>query len=180
MTSDPGKLKTGNTLEHDLEEIRAALSDGDSPEPPDLLNQAVLNAARRELGRDKRWLRRFPVRWMGAFATASVVILALGLIVQQEQESAVATGMEAERAKLRSEVPVEERKESTDNQLISKSIDRDDAAMQRAAPVAAAPAKAAEFAGEPAADEPALGEQEDLTEGLLAPEEWIDLMLEIE
>lgn len=180
MTSDPGKHQADEKLERDLEAIRTALSGGDDPQPPDLLNQAVLNAARRELaGRNKRWLRRFPVRWMGAFATASVVVLALGLIVQQEQESAVITGSEADRARLRSEATLEESKTVKQEPLMSKSTDRDDPAVRSTAPMAAAPARTAEFAVEKAADEPALPEREDASEEVRTPEEWIALMLEL-
>lgn len=180
MTSDPGKHKANDQLETDLEEFRAVLSGPGSPEPPDLLNQAVLNAARRELDRPvQRSWRRFPVRWMGAFATASVIILALGLIVQQEQESPVLPGIEEDRMKLKSEAPMGEKKDAAEKQLMSKSIDRDDSAMQRAAPMAAAPAKTAEFAAEEVADESTLQEQGDTMEGVRSPEDWIDLMLEL-
>jgi hypothetical protein len=180
MTSDPGKQKANDKLERDLEEFRAVLSGPGCPEPPDLLNQAVLNAARRELDASgKRWLRRFPIRWMGAFATASVIILALGLIVQQEQESPSLPGMEEDRLKLKSEAPLVESKDAVEKQLMSKSIDRDDSAVQRAAPMAAAPAKTAEFSAEEVADDNALLEQGDAMEGARSPEEWIDLMLEL-
>lgn len=179
MTSDPGKQKANDKLEHDLEDIRAVLSGQGSPEPPDLLNQAVLNAARRELdGPGKRWQQRFSVRWMGAFATASVIILALGLIVQQEQESPSLPGTEEDRMKLESEDPLGESKEAAEKQLMSKSIDRDDAAKQRVAPMAA-PAKTVEFAAEDVADESAVLEKGDAMEEVRSPEDWIDLMLEL-
>lgn len=178
MISDPGKQKADDKLERDLEEIRAVLSNGDRGEPPDLLNQAVLNAARRELAsRDKRWSRRFPVRWMGAFATASVVILALGLIVQQEQESPALTGGETDRTKLKIETPVLESIDNAEKQLMPESTDRDDSARQRVAPMAAAPASTARFAEEEMATKPALPNEQDAAEALPTPEDWIDLML---
>lgn len=180
MTSDPRNQKANDNLERDLEDIRAALSGPGSPEPPDLLNQAVLNTARRALdGPGKRWPRRFPVRWMGAFATASVIILALGLIVQQEQETPSLPVTEADRMKLNSEAPLEESKDAAEKHLMSKSNDRTDSATQRAAPMAAAPAKTAEFAVEEMADESALLEQRDAMEVVRSPEDWIDLMLEL-
>ncbi len=99
MTSDPRKQSPDDRLERDVEKIRAALSGQDRREPPDLLDQAVLNSARRALENpEKKWLRRFPVRWMGAIATASVIVLAIGLVVQQEQETPDLTGEEADRA----------------------------------------------------------------------------------
>ncbi len=178
MISDPGNHKADDKLERDLEEIRTVLSREHRGEPPDLLNQAVLNAARRELARrNKQWLPRFPVRWMGAFATASVVILALGLIVQQEQESPVLTGGETDRAKLKIETPVPETKDTAEKQLMSESTDRDDSARQRTAPMAAAPARTAEFAEEEMATVPALPKIQDAAEVARTPEDWIDLML---
>ncbi len=70
----------GSDWEQDLESIRSALSTMESVEPPDLLDQAVLNTARRELAAS----RRKPMRWIGAFATAAVVVLALTIVVQQD------------------------------------------------------------------------------------------------
>lgn len=180
MTSDPGKQTANDKLERDLEEIRAVLSGPDSPEPPDLLNQAVINAARRELdGPGKHWLRRFPVRWMGAFATASVIVLALGLIVQQEQESPDFPVEKADRARLKSEAPMRESKGAAEKRLPAKDADRDDAAAQRVAPMATAPAKATEFSTQGLADQPALPEPESAAEDVQTPEDWIELMLEL-
>ncbi len=72
----------GSDWERGLESVRSTLSAMESVEPPDLLDQAVLNTARRELAAS----RRKPMRWVGAFATAAVVVLALSIVVQQEQK----------------------------------------------------------------------------------------------
>jgi hypothetical protein len=74
------ELNPGNNWEQDLESIRSAMSGLESVEPPDLLDQAVLNTARRELTAS----RRKPMRWIGAFATVTVVVLALSIVVQQD------------------------------------------------------------------------------------------------
>jgi hypothetical protein len=66
----------------DLAMIQSAWSGLEELEPPELIDQAVLNAARREL--DAR--RRKPLRWIGAFATASVMVLALTIVLQQDHE----------------------------------------------------------------------------------------------
>jgi hypothetical protein len=90
---DPRNMKdemnAENGLEQELDSIRARLSALGEQEPPALLDQAVLNTARRELaGR-----RRRQVRWIGAFATVSVLVLTLTLVVQQsEVPVAPATG----------------------------------------------------------------------------------------
>ncbi len=57
-------------------------------EPPDLLDQAVLNAARRQLERSRR---RRSMGWLGAFATAAVVVLALTIVVRQDLPGPVHT-----------------------------------------------------------------------------------------
>jgi hypothetical protein len=71
------------SLEEDLIAIREILSDQDNQEPPSMLDQAVLNAARRDLTGKKR----SPIRWISAFATASVLVLALTIVVQQKETS---------------------------------------------------------------------------------------------
>ena len=73
----------GAGWEEDLEAVRSTLSGMESVEPPDLLDQAVLNTARRELAAS----RRKPMRWIGAFATATVVVLAMTIVIQQEQKT---------------------------------------------------------------------------------------------
>ena len=88
MTMDPKdqkpELNPGGDWEQDLEMIWSALPELESVEPPDLLDQSVLNAARRELTAT----RRRPVRWFGGLATAAVVVLALSIVIQQDQKTA--------------------------------------------------------------------------------------------
>ena len=87
MTMDPKdqepKLNPSGDWEQDLEMIRSELPDLDSIEPPNLLDQSVLNSARRELAAS----RRKPIRWIGAFATAAVMVLAISIVVQQDQKT---------------------------------------------------------------------------------------------
>lgn len=66
----------------DLAEIQQAYYGLEAIEPPELLDQAILNAARRELATR----RRKPLRWIGAFATATVVVLALTIVIQQDRD----------------------------------------------------------------------------------------------
>lgn len=74
-----GEMHPEDGLERELDSLRARLSAQEEQEPPALLDLAVLNSARRELAGQRR--RR--VRWIGAFATISVMVLALTLVVQQ-------------------------------------------------------------------------------------------------
>ena len=68
-------------LAGDLDAIQAEYSGLEAIEPPALLDQAILNTARREMATG----RRRPMRWIGAFATASVFVLALTLVIQQDK-----------------------------------------------------------------------------------------------
>jgi hypothetical protein len=83
MTTDPRDQKSEPEFEQDLEAVRSAWSGLEKTEPPELLNQAVMNTARRELESQRK---RRPLRWLGAFATATVVVLALTLVVQQDEQ----------------------------------------------------------------------------------------------
>jgi hypothetical protein len=82
MSNDPRDTKSAGEFENDLEHIRSAWSRLEQAEPPDLLDQAVLNRARRELGTKPG---RRPLRWLGALATAAVVVLALTIVIQQDR-----------------------------------------------------------------------------------------------
>ena len=81
------EMNSGDNWEQDLESVHSALPGLKSVEPPDLLDQAVLNTARRELAASRRKLMRWPMRWVGAFATAAVVVLALSIVVQQDPKT---------------------------------------------------------------------------------------------
>jgi hypothetical protein len=98
---------SGTGWEEDLATIRSALSGMESVEPPDLLDQAVLNKARRELAASKRK----PIRWVGAFATAAVVVLAMTIVIQQEQKSPVQ--VKGNGIKLDADKPVSAAEKST-------------------------------------------------------------------
>lgn len=180
MTSDPDTRRIDQSLENDLEEIRSVLGEQEHPEPPELLDQAVLNTARRELAEQrKQGLRRFPLRWMGAFATASVIILAIGLVVQQEQELPERGDGERDRSRMKVEAPASLAEEPVAETLPSPSSDRDGSISRRAAPAAAAPARAAEFATQSTADESAMLSKEQDAVDLESPEDWIARMLQL-
>lgn len=83
MSNDPRKPNDELKLEQELAEVRAEWQSMAQAEPPDLVDQAVLNAARRDLEPERK---KSPLRWLGGFATAAVVVLALTLVVEQEQE----------------------------------------------------------------------------------------------
>lgn len=94
MTNDPGKTEHSereeDDLAADLESIGAAWSALNREQPPELLDQAVLNAARRAAGTPGRgqpqpWFRRR--HWLGGLATAAVIVVALTLVIEQGVEA---------------------------------------------------------------------------------------------
>jgi len=78
MSDERRKNETPN--DPDLDAVRAAWRELPAEEPPELLDQAVLNRARRELetARPRR------LRWIGPFATAGVAVIALSVWLLQD------------------------------------------------------------------------------------------------
>ena len=74
MKNDPRKPSDDMQLEQELAGLRAEWERAARAEPPDLLDQAVLNAARRDLEKGRR---RFPMRWLGGLAAAAVLMVVL-------------------------------------------------------------------------------------------------------
>ena len=91
MTHDPRKPAQDREFERDLESLRSAWQGMGAEEPPELVDQAVLNTARREL---ERPVRKRPLHWLGGFATATVVVLAVSLFLLQESPPPVPLGDE--------------------------------------------------------------------------------------
>ena len=94
MTNDPGKTerteRAGDDLAADLESISAAWAALNREQPPELLDRAVLGAARRAAAASGRhqsrpWFRHR--RWLGGLATAAVIVLALTLVIEQGVEA---------------------------------------------------------------------------------------------
>jgi hypothetical protein len=123
MTTDPRDQQSEQVFEQDLESVRSAWSMSEQVQPPELLNQAVLNTARREL--DARRKRR-PLRWLGAFATATVVVLAMTIVVQQNGRENLEENALPERAS---------------GQLLQESRERTEFGAKQSARSAAKPAR---------------------------------------
>ena len=75
MNSHPHGTHGGRPIDPDLGAVQSAWSELEQCEPPDLLDQAVLNAARRQLERSRR---RRSMGWLGAFATAATWLYIYG------------------------------------------------------------------------------------------------------
>jgi len=86
MSDQQKKRKPDPELGKEAEALGTAWSKLEQAEPPEMLDQAILNAARRDLGQRTRRARR---GWLGALATAAVVVLALAITVRQDQQGPV-------------------------------------------------------------------------------------------
>jgi hypothetical protein len=107
MTHDPRKPEDDQTFERDLESVQSAWEHMEKAEPPSLVDKAVLNAARRDL-EPVRKMR--PLRWLGGFATATVVVLAFTLFLEQEQQIPLPVEIESMQ---REQAPTPAREKST-------------------------------------------------------------------
>jgi len=74
-------------LNDELEDLGQAYQQLSSEEPPELLDQAILNSAHRAVEKSDHWL---DFGWVHGLTTAAVVVLALSIILTQRQP----TGLE--------------------------------------------------------------------------------------
>jgi len=112
MTTDPRHQKEENELDREIGQVRSTWAGLEKEEPPHLLDQAVLNRAQRELGSPgtagrKRWA----LGWPGAFATAAVVLLALTIVIEQQQQAPAPVAEEADGFKIDRDGPFTSKKE---------------------------------------------------------------------
>jgi len=169
--------------EKDLEQVLSAMPALEAAEPPEMVDQAVLNMARRDL---ELRSRRRPLRWLGAFATAAVVVLSVSIVLQQDPNPPAGQlppseqdGIDLEKRKKQEAY----RKTDTD---ISKSSRRDNTPDQ---PVetAAAPLQEESVQAEKSVARLSASSAEDSyrdvaedaveVEDVPAPEEWIERLL---
>jgi hypothetical protein len=83
MSNQHPNRESDSRLEEELQAARSAWSQLEHEEPPDLLDQAVLNSARRAVARTAK---RPAMRWMGGLATAAVVVMAVAIAVKQDPD----------------------------------------------------------------------------------------------
>lgn len=163
MTTDHRDQQAEQELEQELEKLRSMLSGPEAMEPPDLLDQAVLNTARREIEqRGARRGKRGPLRWLGAFTTAAVIVLALSIVIQQEQPIPLPAANEADGLKLDSDKAAD--------LVVEKRADAFRARTQ------SSPAPALE---DVMTEEPAALKEEQEEEALPDPESWILRLMQL-
>ncbi|MGD9020668.1 MAG: hypothetical protein PVF46_02645 [Lysobacterales bacterium] len=82
---------TGQSLDKGLEDVGRAYKGLQQEQPPELLDQAILNKARRELEARPRWTQ---FGWLHGLTTAAVFVLAFSLILNQHESVPVEENIE--------------------------------------------------------------------------------------
>jgi hypothetical protein len=164
-------------LSKDLEQLQSDWERMERAEPPGLLDQAVLNTARRDLESKKR---RRPLRWLGGFATATVAVLAITVVWLPERPADLpppdATGVPAPQDKAAA-LMQESAPEARDT---APRIDVQKTRRLNAAPAPAADAPALEMEARRGEKGDFMASESDAVleeEALLPPEAWIKQLL---
>lgn len=202
MTNDRREQKPGPTFEKDLESVQAAWTRLDRAEPPDLLDQAILNSAARALESGPApWWKRRPVHWAGATATAMVLALTLTLVIRQDPMAPAPMTAPVQMGQ-------DELKQDRDDSVLSKKVEAETdgsdlyrrnlqeklvRSQSRTEPAGdleehlAAPAppqsRMAATAGqreELSSDPAGTAEVAEMADSIMTPEEWIMRLLELQ
>ncbi len=80
MNSTSNNGNDGKPMDTGLQKISHAWSRLDQDEPPELLDQAILNSAHRAV---EKKAKGFQFGWLHGLTTAAVFVLALGIVLQQ-------------------------------------------------------------------------------------------------
>lgn len=182
MNSDPGRGKDPRGLDEALDQLQSSWDGQERAEPPDLLDQAVLNAARRDLAPARGTGR---LRWISGFATAGVAVVALSLVWLQEPA-------QKPPPKNFSAPPEQSSTEKSGSQSKLDSVNADGMKKQEISPArqAATPAAASVSEAEAMMDTSnrlrvAEIASEELDESVqkeapIAPEDWLELLLHLQ
>jgi hypothetical protein len=167
----------------DLEQVFSAMPELEATEPPEMVDQAVLNMARRVL---ERRTRRRPMRWLGAFATATVVLLSVSIVLQQDPNPPAGQLPSSEQNGISLEKRKKQEADGKTDADISNSLRRDET-PDRPIETAAAPVQEAAVMAEKSVTRRSASTAEnsyqDVAEDLVesedvpAPEEWIERLL---
>lgn len=104
MNNIPNNGENDQSLRNDLDRIGDAYRQQQHEEPPELLDQAILNSAHRAVEKQPHWLQ---FGWLHGLTTAAVFVLALSLIFHQREQVPVyedgirvndSSGLQRERA----------------------------------------------------------------------------------
>jgi hypothetical protein len=172
-TKAPGQERE----DKDLREVRKAWDSLEKADPPELIDRAVLNAARRDLAER----RKGGIRWIGGFATAAIVVLALSVTLLQDEKPPVTQMAEPDGLMLDQAAPAAPTMEFREDRALidageaESQIHREkrgplklEAVTEKSASQAPAPASVADAA------EIDLDEQDRSPEDVPGPEAWIE------
>ena len=167
----------------DLEQVFSAMPELEATEPPEMVDQAVLNMARRVL---ERRPRRRPMRGLGAFATATVVLLSVSIVLQQDPNPPAGQLPSSEQNGISLEKRKKQEADGKTDADVSNSLRRDET-PDRPIETAAAPVQEAAVMAEKSVTRRSASTAEnsypDVVEDLVesedvpAPEEWIERLL---
>jgi hypothetical protein len=130
MTTDPRHQKDESALDQEIAPFRSTWTSLEQEEPPGLLDQAVINRARRELkDQGKAGPKRISIKWLGAFATAAVIVLALTIVLEQEQHAPVPAAEEADGLRLDSDGPTAGKREARVSAMPAKDMAKETTAV---------------------------------------------------
>lgn len=192
MSTETGTGNKSNGLLGDLERLQSDWDRQERAEPPDLLDQAVLNAARRDLAPASRGKR---LGWISGFATAGIAVVALSIVLLQETpQPPVPVPFDTPEETSAKPVPEKGRVLSSPARAMKKQDMREElraeepaenAAFQAAPAAAAAPEAEAmrdSVARLRMAEEPKeeLLESADAAATTLAPEAWLEELLRLQ
>jgi len=194
MTTDPKNQKSGPGFEQDLEALGTAWNSMDQAEPPDLLDQAILNSAARALDAEPRpWWKKRPLRWAGAAATAMVVVLTITLVVQQDPMAPAPAMLELEELKQDRDDPGLSNKSEVSADAVEFRRERPAEEIGRSQEIAEPAAKMAKHLAAPAPPQASLAASPVLdaevsdkpaelpitTGSIISADDWVEQLLEL-
>jgi len=168
MNSIHNNGENDKSLSEGLDKLSREYGLLEQDEPPELLDQAILNSAHRAVEKKPHWMK---FGWLHGLTTAAVFVLAFSIILNQRENAPdFEPGMSNNEpvrlnhqkvAKKQSDTQFEERPKEISYEMEEKSDASLD--MLQSSPVAAAPASAAlENAAEERAEQPLLEAQRSL------------------
>lgn len=160
MNNIPNNGENDQSLSDDLDRLGDAYGQLQHEEPPELLDQAILNSAHRAVEKKPGWMQ---FGWLHGLTTAAVFVLALSLIFNQREQVPVyeegirvneSIGLQRERAAKKQSGDVQ----TDDLRMEMKEETEKPQDAFRSAPVTtASPSEAMEAAASNQAAEPAAG-----------------------
>jgi hypothetical protein len=141
MNSIHNNGENDKKLDDDLNRLTHAYGQSEQQEPPDLIDQAILNSAHRAVEKKPHWMR---FGWLHGLTTAAVFVLAFTLVLKQPETAPVyddATGVHEapmpQTGKLEKKQSSELRLDDSVTRTRAKSDQRPDTLRNITAPVPA-------------------------------------------